>query len=267
LGNLNSKLVLVASVLVAACGGSESGGSPETGGASGAAGTLASGNAGTNAGAGASGGSSNASGGSGSANAGSGNPSGGAGNPSGGSGTGGAGAHSCHAITACGGDVVGTWQVSDYCSEVLSAPDASGTCAGATVSISQPKVSGSVTFNADLTTLTTLSLSFSEQASFPASCYTQTQCDDFSAALKSEAQVSNAVCNYSASAGCGCTLDFGTTQTAVPGTYQIDGNTITTKSSTSTTTPEPDDYCVSGNTLTISTTNAQGQVSTITLTK
>jgi hypothetical protein len=59
-------------------------------------------------------------------------------------------AASCGKVTACGGDIVGTWKVVAACSNGSSAAPSNSTCPGET-DTSSVTASGTATFNSDMT--------------------------------------------------------------------------------------------------------------------
>ena len=252
-GDLLSYLELVhvgavlGAVLVVACGGSAT----ETGAASGGSGGLVSGVAGDTASGGSSGRGSSLGG----------TGSGGAGQPNGGASSGG----SCAPIVACGGNLVGTWQVANLCSGALMSTPNAG-CPGASTEINLVSTSGTFTFNADNTTQNNALITFNESAHYPSSCYTAAQCTELQSLLASAANVTSANCGYDAVTGCDCTLMVESVPTSTIGTYQTAGSTLTLQSSTQDA-PETDTYCVQGSTLHIQNVDAQsGAISTLTLT-
>jgi hypothetical protein len=246
--NYSMLCTVLGGVFVAACGGSanETVSGPAGGASSGGAETAAAGNA-TGGG---SLGPSDGGGGSGVGTAG-----------QGGTVTGTAG--SCKPIAACGGNVLGTWRVSQLCTADLT-PQSSSGCAGATTRISGLTASGSYAFNADNTTLDNVHFTFSESSNYPGTCFTEMQCTQLQTVLATESGVLAATCSYAA-IGCSCTFRFDSQITSM-GTYQVNGGNITLVAGPQST-PEADTFCVSGNTLTIQNVNANGGVSTLTLTK
>ena len=254
--------VVFGCVVVSACGGSanETGGGAGSGGvASGTAGSgVTSGTAGSGVASGTAG--STASGGS------TGQTDGGSG-PAAGT-TGQAGAPvvtgACKPVAACGGNIVGTWSVSQLCAADL-VPTTDASCPNSTATISGVTESGTYTFNADNTTVDNVHATFTETANFPSSCFTEVQCTQLQSAFSAEPDLSSASCMYATATGCSCVLAVDTQSTAM-GTYQVSGGTLTIVASAGAT-PETDTFCVSGNTLTIQNINANGGVSTITLTK
>lgn len=253
------------SVAVSGCGGSSSSSSDASGGSKGgdtmagaagklqgSAGQATAGSTGQADGGGASG-----LGGSG-ANAGS--------PGSSGSGSGSAGQSGmCPAITACGGSLVGKWQLTDLCLN-LTADGTDLGCDGATLSLDHVTPSGSIEFKADLTWQTSSEIKVDEHLNFPTSCYTSDQCTQFETALKAEDGVTSATCTYDAQSGCSCKIS-----SAQPsmngGTYAVSGNNVTLTTDGSDGPPETDSFCVSGNTLHLQNDSASGGIAVITATK
>jgi hypothetical protein len=167
------------------------------------------------------------------------------------------GSSSCGNVAACGGDIVGTWNIVAACADV-SAGDAgaSPACPNETVSAGPITASGTVTFNADKTYSVSFTESVSETLSVPASCLssggTTVSCGDLSTVLGmgsvDDAGTTTASCTTSG-ANCSCTIDVSGQNISEMGTYTLSGNTFTTTSSASGTTPGTASYCVQGNTL------------------
>lgn len=201
-----------------------------------------------------------AGGGSGSIGA-SGSASSGAGNVAGTSNSGAA----CAAISACGGDLVGTWTIQHVClmsSMMLALSDG---CAGATVNLSPVTATGTISFKADNTMASSGVISFQESANFPTSCYTEAECTAFAAALSTEDTISNADCSYDASTGCSCTLTS-TQPSMSTGTYQVQGTNVNIMTVGSSKVGV-DAFCVSGNTLSLYQANPNGVSASMVLTK
>jgi hypothetical protein len=77
----------------------------------------------------------------------------------------------CGNTAACGGDIVGTWTIASSCVSGSSA--ISATCPGETVDGANLKVTGTVTYNADMTYTANSILSGSETLMLPLSCVTK----------------------------------------------------------------------------------------------
>ncbi len=171
-------------------------------------------------------------------------------------------ANSCPAFSACGGDLVGTWTIQQYCVNVPM--DAiSALCPGASIGLSTLDVSGTMTFGADNTVTSAGSVSFAENVKFPASCMTSAECTEYKAQLV--AQGEDAQCSYDAAAGCSCAVNLSENPMA-SGTYQVQGSQLTVTDSSSSDAPEVDSFCVSGNTATLYQ-ESNGVVGTMVMTR
>ena len=182
---------------------------------------------------------------------------------SGSSGT--AGAGTCSNVTACGGNVVGTWNVSASClklSGALDLPTAgldprSCTSAPLTGTLS---VTGSLTINADETYTDNTTTTGSAHVDLAAGCLlisgTKIDCKGAATALEA-AGFRPATCTVAATGG-GCSCDGMVNQTGgigiptpIPGTsgnYLAAGNTLTLTTDSGNTTHS---YCSAGTTLTL----------------
>lgn len=178
---------------------------------------------------------SGASGSSGSGSAGS------AGSPSGGD---------CSSFTACGGDVTGTWKLTDYCQNA-SQKAASGSgfddCPTATFSATPVSESGTVTYGAGIGQANA-QVSFTATATIPSACLNGKTCADLQAAYMATPGETSAACS-TVTAGCTCTLAF-TTSSMQRETYTVSGSNIT-ETDSDDGTPDTSQFCVSGNELKI----------------
>jgi hypothetical protein len=215
-------------------GGNPAGGRGGTGGATGAAGSVGAG--------------------------GSGGPGGsaGAGGAAGGAGAGGA----CAEFTACGGSLLGTWQLTSTC--FFMPPAASG-CADETVDAATFHESGSYVFNSDLTYAASLIPSGTLGFSMPQSCTPAqpiaTTCAVFNATYSS--LVSQPGSPY-ASAGCAvsgtdcvCTFTFNGQTISATGTYAVGTDTVTLTRAGSTTSTT-NNFCVQGTALSLDAVSLTG---------
>lgn len=172
--------------------------------------------------------------------------------------TGGAQA-SCSNENACGGDVVGTWDVASACINLSGALDPSTvglTCTNAPVTGSL-LVTGSFTANADGTYADNTVTSGSEEFTLDASCLTlsSTLIDCRQAGIVVQGMGFTEVnCEDAPSGGCSCagavqqdgSMGLLDVWTAQDGTYTVSGTTVTLEGGFS---PAPYSYCVSGDTM------------------
>jgi hypothetical protein len=183
-------------------------------------------------------------------------------NGSGGSSSTGGTSGSCTSVSACGGNVVGTWNVSSACLDLSSSNlDISlagldpTSCKNVTMTGSL-HVSGTWTANSDLSYKDGTTTTGSADIELPAGCLmlsgTTVTCDGISGPLSSLGFSSITCVNAASGGGCSCT---GTVQQSglpgvtslnamTSGNYASSGNTLTIDGST------PYSYCVSGSNMT-----------------
>jgi hypothetical protein len=171
-------------------------------------------------------------------------------------GSSGSGGASCSDVTACGGDVIGTWTVASSCLEVTGNLDVSGFGLGCT---SLPvagslTVTGTWTANSDGTYSDNTSTSGNEQITVPAACLnvsgTTTTCDRIGGPLQGLGYAS-INCTAAMSGGCTCLavvqqtggIGLASADPQKSGNYSTSGNVLTVDSTQQS-------YCVSGNQLT-----------------
>jgi hypothetical protein len=168
----------------------------------------------------------------------------------GGSGSGGG----CGKVYPCGGNIVGTWKVSEFCSvENMTPPDF---CPTATAATSTSKLTGSVTYKADMTFTGMLTASIVVVATYPNSCLTNNgvtlTCAQFEAAQKQalamdpNSGIQSLTCAAIGSS-CKCTAVTGDMSTSATGTYTTAGVKLT--ETQAGMAPDESNYCVQGNTL------------------
>jgi hypothetical protein len=155
-------------------------------------------------------------------------------------------ASTCGKVAACGGDLVGTWNIVAGCASVPMMPSIMG-CPNASAQNATVMASGTSTFNADKTFTSDTTETASETVVLPSSCLTtmgmtvscQTLGQFLSGALQTDAGTTMASCNMSGS-NCNCDIS-GTVHTSSMGTYTTSGTSITT---TANGTTSKSDYCV-----------------------
>jgi len=160
---------------------------------------------------------------------------------------------SCSNAAPCGGNIVGTWNITSSCLTVDSEALGGG-CPGATVSSSNLKITGSGTYNADLTYVSNGTLSGTMSMTLPAECLMQAgvsiTCPDLQAFLAADDSFSSPTC-VAAGSGCKCTLPLSAQMNTASGTYTTTAAGLLTSTSQGEAAEE-NDYCVKGTTLTIS---------------
>lgn len=154
-----------------------------------------------------------------------------------GSGDGGAPA-GCLKFQPCGGDVVGTWNFVGACRSSTLLTDLTtelqANCPGASVTSFDIHLSGTFTFNADLTYSTNASQTVTATEVLPLSCTGFSSC----AAVQSASPTSVVTCTGTTT--CTCRV-VGTPPGVETGTYTTSGTNLTTVGPTDTTT---EGYCV-----------------------
>jgi hypothetical protein len=161
----------------------------------------------------------------------------------------------CEPAPACGGDPVGTWQIATSCLDIdLSSYTAE--CDGATARAVDFGVTGTITYDADLTYTLTSTLSGRVVASWPAPCLTpangiQVTCEQLRAALLAPGTYQSITC-VPASSGCTCSLEMNAESSWSEGRYVTDAAGVLTETD-STGSARQRDYCVKdGATMTLS---------------
>ena len=164
---------------------------------------------------------------------------------------------SCSSVTACGGDIVGTWQIDHVClpPPAVSAPSS---CPTATISVSGLDGSGTFVFGADGSLQNTLSVTFTETVTFPPSCISEAQCASAMTQLGMTTGVTSATCSYAAGSGCSCVAKLKVDDSS-SGSYKVSGSNVTFSSPGSA--DSPGSYCVVGTKLNVQSTQ-DGQTAT-----
>jgi hypothetical protein len=173
---------------------------------------------------------------------------------------------SCPQTTPCGGNLVGTWDITASCGtggSMMSNP----MCPGENVALTSVNETGSFTFNMDGTYATMGSISVQEAASVPLSCLSMgggtATCGQLAMALNAQMigtvqpdggvspGSTSATCSMSG-ANCECNVTFSLPNTSAMGTYTTSGTGVTLTPNGGG--PTTDGYCVQGSTLTLATT-------------
>lgn len=187
----------------------------------------------------------------------------GSGGAGGNGGAGGAGAGgACTSFTACGGSLLGTWQLTSTC---FFMPPAATGCAAETVDAATFHESGSYMFNSDLTYSASVVPSGTLGFTTPQSCTPAqpiaTTCAVFNSTYSS--LVSQPGSPY-ASAGCAvsgtdcvCTFTFNGQSVSATGTYLVGTDTVTLTRAGSTTSTT-NNFCVQGTALSLDAVSLTG---------
>ena len=179
----------------------------------------------------------------------------------------------CSNSAGCGGNIVGTWKIESSCVSVNPEAMMSGTCTGTSEDTSGLKISGSVTYAADMTYTSNTTVSGSAKVTLPAACLMQNgitlTCDQLSQALAGQPMMMGATagsCTATSGGGCSCKVTITSQSNSATGTYTTTGSGALTQTPNTGTT-ETDAYCVRGSTLTISPSSDSTSKGTLTLSK
>jgi hypothetical protein len=160
----------------------------------------------------------------------------------------------CGKVAACGGDIVGTWNIVTACANASSSSTSNTMCPNESLQSTSLTASGTATFNADMTYSVDVTESLSETVIVPTSCLTvgttTITCDElstaFGGALATDAGAPMATCT-SSGGNCDCTISLSGLSTHETGTYTLSNNSVVTTPMGGTASSG--DYCVQGNTL------------------
>jgi len=144
----------------------------------------------------------------------------------------------CLQAQPCGGDVVGTWNLLGACTSPAFFTELNSqlqtACPGASVSAFNVDISGTVTYNADLTYSSNVAETISGTETIPLSCLGFSTC----AAVVSQSPDSTLTCTGTTT----CTCHVGGMPAGVEtGTYSLSGTNLTMVGPDG---PETDAYCV-----------------------
>jgi hypothetical protein len=159
---------------------------------------------------------------------------------------GGGGPAVCNNFMACGGNIVGTWNVTNACGPGTTFTQKGFLmgCDASSITATITGASGMLTFNADMSYMTSLTQTLNSMATIPKSCLTAgASCSALETALKQQMGVTSATCTDDGT-NCNCAIG----QTATPmesGTYTTSGSMLTTTATGGTA--QSVQYCVSGN--------------------
>ncbi len=177
----------------------------------------------------------------------------------------GGGGSACENVGACGGDLVGDWDIVSYCAATSVSGAGAGLdmagagldnfCSQATVDTSGIRVTGSMSFKPDMTYTETETLSGTMSMTLPAACLRQgnvtATCaqveQSANAGLSGDPTTRDAIgpikCSGSAGGGCACRMPFSQPAAMGTGVYSTSGSVLTQSGS------DQSDYCVKGTTL------------------
>jgi hypothetical protein len=150
-------------------------------------------------------------------------------------------------ITACGGDVVGTWQISSVCTDWRVDPATTGTCPTAS-SINNAQMNGTYTYGADGAFSWDTRTGGTTTVTLPAECITDlTSCAQLAAEFTPENGYISGSCTGNPSTSCTCTGKLTEEPSKGAGKYELDGNVLRAILGSDTSSSS---YCAKGNKLT-----------------
>jgi hypothetical protein len=173
----------------------------------------------------------------------------------GGGGLGGAGgAGACGTVEPCGGDIVGTWKLTEDCVNLAALqPAAQQICATARITSATAGVSGTLTFNADLTYTRTQTTTAIIDWSIPISCVSGLTCADFGALVQAGITAGETfTCTGTVSCSC---QEAGVESHSESGTYALSGTDLTVVNDLDGSASSGG-YCVQGGALHLVTVDA-----------
>ena len=179
------------------------------------------------------------------------------------------GGGSCGAFKACGGDVVGTWNVKEVCFEdalklfdtQLSEPE----CDEVVRSV-EPQVSGTYVFGKDGIGSTDISMQFDIDMLWTNACISaiaggasidlDATCKSLEDTYSMQAEFEGASCNVKGN-GCACLITSAPMTVTSSGQYKVQGTALV-----DVMAGDSDPFCVAGDTLTLSVTSSSisGQI-------
>lgn len=153
----------------------------------------------------------------------------------------------CSNTTPCGGNPIGSWNVTAECLKATSMVGFS--CGPVSDHIAETFVTGTLTLNADSSYTSSFTVSLSESGTVPFACLTTagTDCAVLAQVIEPANSWSSSCSN--SNGGCSCRSTYQGTPSNDNGTYSLSGNYMTTVSTVLTTPGETTQYsfCVSAN--------------------
>lgn len=165
---------------------------------------------------------------------------------------GGGAAASCGKVHPCGGDLVGNWKVAGICANAAAimagTADDFPTCPDYRVDATGITASGTLSFKADMTFTSMVTIAGSEKLTLPLSCLNGLSCAEFNTAILTRMQqnpdpsIQSFTC--AGSSPCVCTITPTPEVATESGTYTTVGNVLTTTPTGGV--PDSVEYCVQG---------------------
>jgi hypothetical protein len=151
------------------------------------------------------------------------------------------GSASCPNVSPCGGDVVGTWTVTQSC--LTGSQDLSNVCAGASAEVDY-MITGTVTFNADGTfSSSSPGGSIVIHDHYPSGCKPEGLTCDQLGQLAPDGGRATITCATDSTGACNCVETIASTAGTTSGTYSRSGDSLTTSHDGGTGMGS---YCVQG---------------------
>jgi hypothetical protein len=160
----------------------------------------------------------------------------------------GGGGAKCTVTPACGGEIVGDWQITGFCPDTSKVPpQLAELCDSATLDYDAPVVSGSLSFKSDMTSTQSTMAKGTGYLVLPADCLKQDSltCAQAQQLINSSSGASPVTCTAS-NGGCRCALAIDESPSTM-GTYTTSGSKAMLKAKDELTS----DYCVKGSELTL----------------
>jgi hypothetical protein len=166
----------------------------------------------------------------------------------GGSSSGTGGLAACGDFTPCGGSVVGTWRITEYCSEPATFSSSNCTMK---IDLSNVQLSGTFDFTSSGSYSSAGSGGGTATFTYSQGCLTAMKiaCAQMASSIESADAGVSLSCISNAAGDCNCTEAMPQTAGSEQGTYTISGSSLVMTKTGSTDAPTPSDYCVQGNTL------------------
>lgn len=162
-------------------------------------------------------------------------------------------------IAPCGGDVVGTWQISSVCTDWRVDPATRGTCPTGS-SINDVQMSGTYTYGADGSFAWDTKTGGTTTVTLPAECVTDfAACTDLEVGFTVANGYQSGSCAGKVTTACTCTAKLVDEPSKGTGTYKTSGNVLTAILGSDSSSSS---YCVKGTKLTTQYDNATSNVVT-----
>lgn len=150
-------------------------------------------------------------------------------------------------MTPCGGDVVGSWQITSVCADWRVDPATTGTCPSAS-SINNVQMSGTYTYGADGAFSWNTTTGGTTTVTLPAACISDlTSCGALEAEFTPANGYQSGSCTGSVKTACTCTAKLTEEPSSGKGEYKLAGDVLTAILGSDTSSSS---FCVKSNKLT-----------------